>query len=89
MLRKVFLGLAGAVLAIVGIAGASFSTKEPAEPQVMCCGECRPGDDCLTQCRVIGELPKDLKLTCCGHCQKGEHCLEKCGGRKASCCEVR
>lgn len=48
------------------------------EAQVVCCGRCEPGDDCLEKCRVVGEVPKDLELTCCGRCTKGDDCLKKC-----------
>lgn len=81
MLTKVLLGLTAAILAITGIAGATFTANKPVEPKVICCGECQPGDDCLKKCQLIGEVPKDLKLACCGHCQKGDNCL--------SCCEVK
>lgn len=69
-------------MAAAGIGGAAFATKKTDDPKVICCGECKPGDDCLRKRQVIGDVPKDLKITCCGNC------LEKCGGKNASCCEV-
>jgi hypothetical protein len=49
------------------------------DPRVFCCGKCRPGEDCLEQCRVIGEVPPGLKLDCCRGGEEGDNCLEKCG----------
>lgn len=80
-MTPLLLGLGTAGLAALGFA---FGFGGKPEAKVICCGECKPGDNCLEKCRVIGEVPKDLKLTCCGKCQKGDNCLEKCAG--GSCC---
>ena len=61
--------------------------QESPKARVVCCGECKPGDNCLEKCEVIGEVPQDLVLTCCGNCEKGDDCLEKCGGA-SSCCTI-
>lgn len=71
--------MALALNGLIGFAGCS------SEPRVICCGECKPGDDCLKKCKVEGKVPEGTKLTCCGKCQKGDDCLKKCGAR--SCCK--
>ena len=78
---KLLLSLGMAGLAALGLV---FGFGGKPEAKVICCGECKPGDNCLEKCQVIGEVPKDLKLTCCGNCQKGDDCLAKCDG--GTCC---
>lgn len=87
MWKKVLFGLAAPVLALAGFAAVTVGQGKPADLKVNCCGECKPGDDCLANCEVKGDVPKDMKLPCCGNCQKGEDCLATCGARKL-CCEV-
>ncbi len=89
MWKKVLFGLAVPVLALSGFAAVTVGQGKPADSEVICCGECKPVDDCLAKCAVAGEVPKDLNLACCGDCQMGDNCLEKCGGKGASCCEVK
>jgi hypothetical protein len=74
-------------LGVAGLAafGYAFGFGGKPEPKVICCGECKPGDNCLEKCRVVGEVPKDLTLTCCGKCLKGDDCMKKCAG-SGSCC---
>lgn len=87
MWKKIVLGLGAAALALAGF-GFVQARSESSQAKVICCGECKPGDDCLAKCEVVGKVPKDTKVTCCGHCQKGDNCLEKCGALK-SCCETK
>ncbi len=89
MLKNMILGLSALAVAGVGYVGVTGSGANAQEPRVICCGECKPGDNCIEKCQVVGVVPKDTKLTCCGHCQKGDNCLEKCGSAKKSCCEVK
>ena len=89
MWKKVLFGLAVPVLALAGFAASRTSSAKSEEPRVICCGECKPGDNCLTKCEVVGKVPEDLKLTCCGSCQKGDDCLKRCGPAKGSCCEAK
>jgi hypothetical protein len=88
MLKKVLFGLSAAVLAVVGlVAATSGHSRAQQEPKVICCGECKPGDNCLEKCQVVGNVPMGTKLACCGKCEKGDDCLTKCGSKR-SCCEA-
>lgn len=87
MWKKILLGMVVPALALTVFGFVSGPGTAP-EARVICCGECKPGDDCLAKCEVVGKVPKDTKVTCCGHCQKGDNCLEKCGAQK-SCCETK
>jgi len=90
MLRKTLFGLSALAVVGAGYFGVTASTAKADEPKVICCGECKSGDNCLEACEVVGSVPKDTKLTCCGNCEKGDNCLEKCGSaKKASWCEVK
>lgn len=89
MWKKILLGLAAPVLALAGIAASTVGSAKQEEARVICCGDCKPGDDCLAKCEVVGKVPKDLMLTCCGNCTKGDDCLKKCGPSKNSCCEAK
>lgn len=87
MWKKILLGLGVPALALAGFGFVQARSEAP-QAKVICCGECKPGDDCLTKCEVVGKVPKGTKVSCCGHCQKGDNCLEKCGAQK-SCCEAK
>lgn len=89
MWRMILFGLAAPVLALAAYAATELGAANPQESRVVCCGDFKPGDDCLENCEIVGEASRDLRLTCCGNCQKGDDCLQKCAGTKASCCEVR
>ena len=88
MWKKALFGLAVPVLALAGFAASQTTSAKSEEPRVICCGECKPGDDCLAKCEVVDKAPKDLKLTC-GSCQKGDDCLKECGPAKGSYCEAK
>ncbi len=88
MWRKILLGLGAPALALAGFGFVQGMDRAP-EGKVIRCGECKPGDDCLAKCEVVGQVPEGTKLTCCGNCQKGDDCLAKCAPRKRSCCEAK
>lgn len=88
-LKRIFLGLAGPVLALAGFGAAALGTGKAPDAKVICCGQCKPGDDCLATCEVVGEVPNALTLACCGTCERGDNCLDKCAPEKRSCCEVK
>lgn len=89
MLKKWTLGLGAALLSLGGLGAVAWTSGQDAgQPRVICCGECKPGDDCLVKCKVEGKVPKDAKLTCCGKCEKGDNCLEKCSSKR-DCCETK
>lgn len=89
MLNAIGISLGALALLALSVAGfAGSSGSEPSTPlKVTCCGQCKPGDDCLTKCKVEGDIPEGLTLTCCGNCEAGDNCLEKCGS--GSCCAPR
>lgn len=90
MLKSALLSVGVAVLAVGSFVGAGSAGASGAqEAKVGCCGECKPGDDCLIQCDLKGEAAPGAKVACCGGCEKGEDCLKVCPPKKASCCEVK
>jgi len=88
MLKSMLLGLGAVGLALAGSFGPSQGGPPPEKARVLCCGECRPGDDCLSKCEVIGKVPEGTKLACCRNCREGDDCHARCGARKP-CCEVK
>lgn len=75
------------MLSLGGLGAVAWTSgKDAGQAPVVCCGECKPGDDCLRKCKVEGDVRKDAKVTCCGMCEKGDNCLEKCSSKR-SCCE--
>lgn len=90
MRNKITIGLGVTLLSLGGIGALAFTKGQGVEkPRVVCCGECQPGDDCLSKCKVEGRIPEGTKVTCCGKCQNGDNCLEKCASTKRSCCEAK
>jgi len=87
MWKKIVFGLGVPALALAGFGFVQGVGKDP-EAKVNCCGECKPGDDCLAKCDVVGRVPQGMSLTCCGNCEKGDNCLEKCAAKR-SCCEAK
>ena len=75
------------LIAALSLGWASFARQ--GEFEVICCGRCRPGDDCLAKCEVRGTPPPGLRLTCCGRCQSGDDCAKRCAPGRQSCCQVR
>lgn len=87
MWKKIFLSFGAPALALTAFGFAQERSEEP-WAKVICCGECKPGDDCLVKCEVVGKVPAGVKITCCGKCQKGDNCLEECSS-KSTCCETK
>jgi len=88
MWKKLLLGLGPPALALA-VFGFVQETDRAPEAKVLCCGQCKPGDDCVAKCEVVGRVPEGTSVTCCGNCRKGDDCLSTCAPRKRSCCEAR
>lgn len=87
MWKKILLGFCAPAPALASF-GFVQARSETRQAKVICCGECKPGDDCLARCEVVGKVPEGSKVTCCGHCEKGDNCLEKCDAQK-TCSEAK